>query len=101
MRGAPTSAIKKALRSEALAKRRAFPASDVQAWSRSVQTRALDLAAYRASGSVGLYNAFENEVRTGAIRDDALRSGKRAFYPRIEPNDSLELVEMSSADEFK
>ena len=100
MRGAPTLAIKKSLRIEALAKRRTLPASDAQAWSRSVQVRALDLAGYRASESVGLYNAIENEVRTEAIRDDALASGKRAFYPRIEPNDLLELVQMS-ADEFQ
>jgi len=101
MRGAPTSALKKALRSEALVKRRALRAPEAQSWSRSVQARALDLAAYRASESVGLYNAIENEVRTEAIRDDALASGKRAFYPRIEPDDSLELVQMSSTDGFK
>lgn len=61
------------------------------------QARALQFAPYRSADVIALYSAIQNEVPTQAIRDEALRSGKRVFYPRLAGANSVELAEIRSA----
>jgi 5-formyltetrahydrofolate cyclo-ligase len=101
MRGSPKSAAKQALRRQALAQRKTLSAEDALNKSSAAQSRALGFAPYLNAESVALYSPIENEIGTETIRDDALRSGKSVFYPRITSEKALELIQVSSADELQ
>ena len=101
MWGVSTTAGKQRIRGEVLRLRRTLPISDAQCWSRAIQAKALELQPYLAADSVALYNPIENEARTEAIHKHALEAGKQVFYPRIEPDKSLDLIQVSSAAEFR
>ena len=91
---------KQSLRAAALAQRSLLSRSESLARSRLIQTRVLEFPPYLLCGSVGLYNPIQNEVETEGIRDHALGTGKKVFFPRFGLNDSMELIEIESATEF-
>jgi 5-formyltetrahydrofolate cyclo-ligase len=91
---------KQALRVATLSQRSSLSPLQSDSWSRSIQTRFLESAIYRLSKAVALYSSVENEVSTDEIRDDALRRGKKVFFPRLGPVRGLALVEIQSAAEL-
>jgi 5-formyltetrahydrofolate cyclo-ligase len=91
---------KHSLRAAALVKRSLLSESECLARSRLIQAQALQFSPYLHRRSVALYNPIQNEVETGEIRDHALVTGKKVFFPRFGRQDSLELIEIGSAAEF-
>jgi len=88
---------KRAMRSAALSRRNSLDPQDWAVLGGSVQARALELVPFRSAKIVALYSAIGNEVPTEAIRREALRSGKRVFYPKLDGANSVELAEIRSA----
>jgi 5-formyltetrahydrofolate cyclo-ligase len=75
---------KKNLRAIMSACRVALPGDRVAAWSESVQRQVIASESWRNASAIVLYAAIGNEVSTDLILDDALRSGRAVFYPRID-----------------
>jgi 5-formyltetrahydrofolate cyclo-ligase len=91
-----TEEKKLALREAVLWRRNALTREGCLLSSRAIQARALQLPAYQASRSVGLYSAIQNEVRTDEILDHALTSGRRVFYPRTAQKGAGEFISVTS-----
>jgi len=92
---------KQALRASALRRRDSLAASELGLWSRLIQERALRFSLYLSSGSVALYSPTGNEVATEEIRDDALKSNKKLFYPKLGGGENPALIRVESARELK
>lgn len=92
---------KQSLRVSALRRRDSLAASELGLWSRLIQERALCFSPYLSSGSVALYSPTGNEVATEEIRDDALKSNKKLFYPKPGGGENLTLIRVESAGELK
>jgi 5-formyltetrahydrofolate cyclo-ligase len=88
------------LRAEALHRRESIPPLELGSKNERIQERAVQLLADLACRCVALYSPIGNEVATGRIRDHALRTGKKLFYPKLGRGDSAELVEVKSSDEM-
>lgn len=84
------------LRSAALSRRRMLAPADWLAWSRSIQASAMELPHYRAAQSIALYHPVQNEVDTRAILHHALASGKRVYYPKLDPKGSADFARVSA-----
>jgi 5-formyltetrahydrofolate cyclo-ligase len=91
---------KNSLRAAALAQRSLLSKAEFLSRSRSIQAQALQFQPYLIHRSVAVYSPIQNEVETGDIRDHALVTGKRVFYPRCTAESVLELVEIGSATEL-
>lgn len=91
---------KAALRVAALCQRNSLSTSNCDSWSRSIQARVLQAPSYQNVNAVGLYSSVQNEVGTDILRDHALQTGKRVFYPRLTSTRDLEFVEIGSATEL-
>jgi 5-formyltetrahydrofolate cyclo-ligase len=91
---------KNSLRAAALAQRGLLSRAECLARSRSIQAKALQLPSYLVHRSIAVYSPIQNEIETAAIRDHALASGKRVFYPRCTAENVLELVEIGSVAEL-
>ena len=76
---------KKILRRIFSESRGALPPAWVESRSRLIQLRLLDTIAYHEAAAVTLYAAQRNEVATDLIMADALASGRRVFFPRVDP----------------
>ena len=92
---------KQSLRASALRRRDSLAASEFGLWSRLIQERALRFSPYLFSSSVALYSPIGNEVATEQIRDDALKSHKKLFYPKLGDGENLALIRVESAGELK
>lgn len=88
------------MRAAARLKRESYPAAQLSSWSRLIQERVLGFSPYRESRSVALYSPVGNEVATEMVRDDAFRTGKRVFYPKLSRRGEPALVRVESLDEF-
>lgn len=64
--------------------RRSLPVATANALAASVQERLLASQAYSDASSVVLYSPRNHEVDTASIADDAVRSGRRLFYPIVD-----------------
>ena len=91
---------KTALRVALLSQRNSLSIEKAESWSRSIQARLIETSLFQSADSIALYSCVQNEAGTERIRDHALHSGKRVFYPRLVPNRSLEFVEIGSATEL-
>lgn len=91
---------KTALRVAVLSQRNSLSIEKAESWSRSIQARLIETSLFQSANAIALYSSFQNEAATEKIRDHALRSGKRVFYPRPFPNRSIEFVEIGSATEL-
>jgi 5-formyltetrahydrofolate cyclo-ligase len=91
---------KNSLRTAALAQRDLLSRAESLSRSRSIQAQALQFPPYLIHGSVAIYSPIQNEVETAEIRDHALATGKRVFYPRYAAENALELVEIGSITEL-
>ena len=91
---------KNSLRAAALAQRGLLSKGESLSRSRSIQAKALQFQPYLIHRSVAVYSPIQNEVETGDIRDHALVTGKRVFYPRYGQENVLELVEIGSVTEL-
>jgi len=83
MRRAVSEESRHSLRDAALVRRRTLAAVDCLSWSCSIQWTALKLVEYRSARAVALYSPVQNEVDTSAILSDALKLGKKVFYPKL------------------
>jgi 5-formyltetrahydrofolate cyclo-ligase len=88
---------KRALRSAALSQRNSLAREDFFSLGGLAQARALEFTPYIIAQAVTLYSPIQNEVPTDGIRDHALRSGKKVFYPKLAGANSVELAEIHSA----
>ncbi len=79
--GGPLGAAKLALRSRMLAGRRALTSKEVVGRSRRIQAHLRELPLYRAAGRVLFYLALAEEVQTGLLVREALRSGVTVLVP--------------------
>jgi 5-formyltetrahydrofolate cyclo-ligase len=91
---------KDGLRAGVLAQRSLLSKAEALSRSGDIQTRALQFLPYVSCRSLALYSPIQNEVETAEIRDRALAAGKRVFYPRLGQRESLELVQIDSANEL-
>jgi 5-formyltetrahydrofolate cyclo-ligase len=91
---------KNSLRAAALAQRGQLSKAESVSRSRSIQAQVLRFPAYQMHRSVAIYSPIQNEVETGNIRDHALATGKRVYYPRCTPESVLELVAIGSVTEL-
>lgn len=81
--------------------RRALPKSYVSGISRAVQDSILRSPFYLDSPLVVLYAPDENEIETDAIFEDALHSGRRVLFPRIDGHcHQLSLIRVSDPAEL-
>jgi 5-formyltetrahydrofolate cyclo-ligase len=93
---------KKNLRRILAESRGALSAAYADARSTLIQRRLLGAAAYIQADAVVLYAAEQNEVATDLIFADALASGRRVFFPRIDPEDKdLLLVRVGDRAELR
>ncbi|HVA40207.1 MAG TPA: 5-formyltetrahydrofolate cyclo-ligase [Candidatus Binataceae bacterium] len=76
---------KKILRRILSESRGALPAAWVESRARQIQRRLLETSAYHEAAAMVLYAAQRNEVATDLIMADALASGRRVFFPRVDP----------------
>ena len=86
-----------ALRSAVLSQRNSLTREDVFALGSLAQAKALEFTPYVIARAVTLYSPIQNEVPTERIRDHALTSGKKVFYPKLAGANSVELAEIHSA----
>lgn len=92
---------KQELRATVLRQRGSLTASELRLWSHLVQQTVLHFSPYFLSRSVALYSPIRNEVATEEIRDHALRSRKKLFYPKPGSGQNPTLVQVESANELK
>jgi 5-formyltetrahydrofolate cyclo-ligase len=100
MSESPIAEKKRVLRPAAMAQRKSLSRTDYFSSSRSIQGRVLQFSAFINCGSVVLYSPIQNEVATREIHDYALMAGKRVFYPRVDKENSAELVQVTSVTDF-
>ena len=89
------------LRRAMIKRRSALSPATCLAWSRAIQTRALEHPQYVATRSVALYRAIQNEVETGAIMDHAFRHNKKVFCPKVSVAGAAAFVQVSSEEDFR
>ena len=92
---------KRALRCAALSQRNSLAREDFFALGSLAQARALEFTPYIIARAVTLYSPIQNEVPTEGIRDHALKSGKKVFYPKLDGAKSVELAEIHSAADLR
>lgn len=83
MRRTVLAESRQSLRDGASARRRSLAPADCFALSSSIQSTALELVQYRDARAVALYSPVQNEVDTSALLSDALKLGKKVFYPKL------------------
>jgi len=91
---------KRVLRTAAMSRRTSLANTDSHTWSCLIQATVLQFQPYLRSQSVALYNPIQNEVGTEAIRDHALGTGRKLFYPKMAAENSVELVQVDSVTAF-
>lgn len=97
----PVADKKKYLREILRESRAALIPSQAEALSLRIQAHLLECGVYGEASTVVLYCAQENEVRTDRLLDDALRSGRRVLFPRVDRKRRLlELVRVSDPAEL-
>ena len=100
MRRSNSENSRQSLRYGALVRRRALAQIDCFSWSDSIQRTALKLVEYRSAGAVALYSPVHNEVETSAILSDALKLGKKVFYPKLSMADGMGFARILSSAEL-
>lgn len=88
---------KRALRVAALIQRGSLAREHFFSLGGLIQGKALAFTPYRTARAVILYSPIENEIPTEELRDDALASGKRVFYPKLSGANSVAVAEIHSA----
>lgn len=88
---------KRALRVAALIQRDSLAREHSFSLGGLIQGKALTFTPYRTARAVILYSPIQSEIPTEEIRDDALASGKRVFYPKLSGVDSVAVAEIHSA----
>ena len=88
------------MRSAALCQRNSLAREDFFALGGLAQASALEFSSYLIAQAVTLYSPIQNEIPTEGIRDHALTSGKKVFYPKLVSN-SVELAEIHSAADLR
>jgi 5-formyltetrahydrofolate cyclo-ligase len=100
MRRAVLEPSRQSLRDTVLVRRRTLAPSDCFSLSGSIQSTALELVQYRNAGAVALYSPIQNEVDTAAILSDALKWGKKVFYPKVSSAGMAAFARISAAAEL-
>jgi 5-formyltetrahydrofolate cyclo-ligase len=97
MSGSSIGERKRALRVAALTQRGSLARAHFLSLGALIQARALEFTPYLTARAIILYSPIQNEVPTEEIRDDALASGKRVFYPKLSAANSVAVAEIHSA----
>ncbi|HEY2664640.1 MAG TPA: 5-formyltetrahydrofolate cyclo-ligase [Candidatus Binataceae bacterium] len=91
---------KKYLREILTEARNCLSPNQVDSWSSAICSRILASPDYQRSRRVVLYASVSKEVRADSILDDALRSGRLVFFPKVEAK-HLVLIRVRAASELK
>ncbi len=100
MSGSSIGEKKRALRIAALTQRDSLAREHLFSLGGLIQARALAFRPYRTARAVILYSPIKGEVPTEKIRDDALSSGKRVFYPKLSATNPVAVAEIHSAGDL-
>ncbi len=94
---------KHSLRVRLLLRRESLSISEVTAWSSQIQERLIGFSPYACCRSVALYSPAGNEVGTELVRDHALRTGKKIFYPRLKlaQDETPRFVQIQSPEDLE
>jgi len=92
---------KQILRARAFHIRDCLALSEIAPKSLLIQHRALRFSPYLHSRAVALYSQSGNEVATEDIREHALKTGKKLFYPKLGKGTELRLVQLEEPDSMK
>ena len=92
---------KQTLRARVTLQRESLAPTELYVWNCLIQQKVLGFVPYRSARTVAFYSSIGNEVATTAIAEDAFKTGKAVFYPRIVPGDRLELVRVESPEELQ
>ncbi len=92
---------KQTLRARVTLQRESLAPTKLHVWNRLIQQKALGFAQYRSTRNVALYSPIGNEAATTAIAEEAFKTGKAVFYPRIVREGQLELVRVESREDLQ
>ncbi|KAF8155561.1 hypothetical protein B0H34DRAFT_713792 [Crassisporium funariophilum] len=95
-------AQKKSLRKALGGTLNALPSSSIEEQSQAITARVLSLPAFRRCNSVSCYLSMPTgEVRTPALVDAILQSGKTLYVPKIQSKDgTMDFFRVYSADDL-
>ena len=83
VRGGDSAAVKKSIRDELVGRRTRLSGEEVLSLSARVARRFISTPEYSLSRKLALYASFRNEVLTGGVFEDAIKSGREVYYPRV------------------
>ena len=90
---------KQEIRRRLRALRQSLAPGEIEARSRQIENRVRALEDYAEAGALLVYLALPEEVQTGALIEEALRSGKRVYVPVVVPGASdLNLAEYTGPE---
>ena len=92
---------KQTLRARVTLQRESLAPTKLHVWNRVIQQKALGFPLYRSTRNVALYSSIGNEVSTIAIAEDAFKTGKAVFYPRMVRAGRVELVRVESREDLQ
>ena len=92
---------KNTLRTRASHLRDSLSASEIILKSRRIQETVLRFPPYLRSRAVALYSPTGNEVATEEIREHALKTGKKLFYPKLGAEADLRLVQVKGQGDLR
>ena len=92
---------KQTLRARVTLQRESLAPTELHVWNCLIRQRVLGFVHYRSARTVAFYSSIGNEVATAAIAEDAFKTGKAVFYPRIVRGNRLELVGVESREELQ
>jgi len=92
---------KEIIRARAHRLRASLSAPDIAAKSRLIQQRVLSFSPYLQSRAIALYSPTGNEVATEDIREDALKAGKKLFYPKLRTGAKLHWAQLEASEKME
>ncbi len=90
--------LKKKIRKEKIAIRRALDKRTVSELSEAICKRIISSPEYKNSETIFIYNAVNNEAELSGLRRDAIEKGKRLAYPVCKSEGRMDAYVPEAAD---
>lgn len=90
---------KKCIRNELLKKRNTLTEEDCQKYSKLIEKQLLSLEQYQNSEILLIYNSYLSEVSTYGIIEQALKTGKKVFCPKVLSPGIMEFYKITSLED--
>ena len=91
---------KKLIRKEVFARRKAASLDDIEKWSKSIANKVFDTDLYKNANTIYTYVAYNREVETKYIIEQAWNDGKSVAVPRVE-GDVMNFYLLTSYDQLE